>query len=328
MRAQKLSLVVLLFLYSSLCAAPLAESPVSDRRYFDIHADKWMSLHHFAYHAARSMLDDSLRGRVTLDPDDQAILRREAAFAFAPLAEAYAPYIHQSILFSPDTRAIAKALTQGPYQIKDENLQRSLKEFMPVYEAHFWPRHSRWANEFSESLSAQLELYGPRMVSRLTDYLEQDWPNQAIRVDLVPYANWAGAYTDDDPAHITLGVHDPEIEAYAFEIVFHEASHTRPLGLSIDLAAEQALLEAGLTSDRFWHYLLFYLTGQAASEALDDPGYVPYVQATGKASLPGAAPFYRALESTWHREDSLVERATAAAIEVSARQPTLRQKSG
>lgn len=319
------SLVVFILLPGSSCASDLREGSSPDRQYFDIHVDKWMSLHHFAYHAARSLSDDALRGLVELDPDDQAVLRRAAASAFVPLAEAYAPYIHRSILHSPETRAIAKGLAHGPGQTSDENLQRALEEFMPTYEAHFWPRHQRWATELSSSLSTQLERYGSQMVSRLTGYLEQDWPDRPIRVDVVPYANWAGAYTDDAPAHITLGANDPEIAAFAFEIVFHEASHTSPLGLSIDLAAEQALRKAGLTSNRFWHYLLFYVTGRAASEVLDDPDYVPYAKATGKTSLPGAAPFYRALELTWDSEGSLYDRAVAAALDVAASQTTPRQ---
>jgi hypothetical protein len=318
-------LIIFILVLSSSCAADVDESSSSDRQYFDIRTDKWMSLHHFAFHAARFLSEDALQGRVALSPEDQAVLSGGAATAFVPLAEAYAPYTHQSILFSPETRAIAKALTQGPDRISDEKLKRALEEFMPVYEARFWPRHRQWAIELSNSLSKQLERHGPQMVSRLTSYLEQDWPDQAIRVDLVPYANWAGAYTDDAPAHITLATNDPDISMFAFEILFHEASHTKPLGLSIDLAAEQALQEAGLTSNRFWHYLLFYLTGQAASEVLGDPDYVPYAHATGKASLPTAAPFYRALELTWNPDNSLVERATAAAIEVAASQATPRQ---
>jgi hypothetical protein len=155
------------------------------------------------------------------------------------------------------------------------------------------------------------------MVSRLTSYLEQDWPDKPIRVDIVPYANWAGAYTDDNPPHITLASNDPAISKYAFEMVFHEASHTNPLAHSIDLAAEQALQEAGLSSSRFWHYLLFYVSGRAASEILPDPDYVPYAQATGLASHPAAEPFYEALVSVWDNENNLADRARAAAIHVA-----------
>jgi hypothetical protein len=307
---------VALFLISSW-ATPVATATSPGRDLFDFHVDKWMSLHHFAYHAARSLSRDEPPGLVALDPNDLQLLSREVATQFAPLAKAYAPYVRESILHSATTRSIAKDLKESPDHISDEKLKAELENFMPVYEAYFWPRHRKWATQFTGPLDIQLERYGKQMVSRLTSYLEQDWPDKPIRVDIVPYANWAGAYTDDNPPHITLASSDADISKHAFEMVFHEASHTSPLAHSIDLAAKQALHEAGLSSNRYWHYLLFYVSGRAASEILQDPGYVPYAKATGLASHPAAAPFYDALESVWDSENNLADRATAAAIHVS-----------
>lgn len=313
-------LVLVAFLLTSFGPTPIATASSPDGEFFDFHTDKWMSLHHFAYHAARSLAREKPPGLVALDPNDRALLSHEVATQFAPLAEAYGPYVRESILHSATTRSIAKSLKYRPEQISDENLKAALKDFMPVYEGYFWPRHRKWAIQFKNSLDIQLERYGEQMVSRLTLYLEQDWPDKPIRVDIVPYANWAGAYTDDNPPHITLASNNPDISKHAFEMVFHEASHTNPLAHSIDLAAQQALHEAGLSSNRFWHYLLFYVSGRAASETLQNPDYVPYAKATGLASHPVAAPFYDALTSVWDNESNLADRATAAAIHVSESQ--------
>lgn len=324
----KLWLAILLVLVL-LAPTPSGKASETDAQsgmqtYFDIHVDKWMALHHFAYHAARSLADKEPRGLVKLDASDRSLLETEAA-SFASLADAYAPYMYRSILHDEDTRSIAQALVAGPDKLTDPALQQALQDFMPTYEEHFWPRHREASQQVATDLSLLLKQRGAAMARRLTGYFEQDWPAQPIRVDIVPYANWAGAYTDNDPAHITLGANDRDIVAYAFEMVFHEASHTSPLGDSIDAAAEQALRSVGLSSDpsasRYWHYLLFYASGRAASETLDDPGYVPYADATGKTSLPGAAPYYEALEATWEQEETLVERATAAARMVAASLP-------
>lgn len=305
--------------YSTL-ASDIASITPPKREMFDIKTDKWMALHHFSYHAARYLSSAELRGLVLLDPQDSDLLKHETAAAFAPVAEAYAPYIQTSILHNPETRAIAKAISRGHEAISDEALRGALTEFMPVYEMHYWPRHQRDAILFSNRLNAQIAQYGPQTVSRLTTYLERDWPNRPIRVDIVPYANFAGAYTDDKPAHITLGSNDPDIKNHALEIVFHEASHTGLLAQSIDSAAERALANANLTSNRYWHYLLFYVSGRAVSEATADPDYAPYAWATGLAAKPGATRFYEALEHVWDSEETLVDRATAAAVRVATLQ--------
>ena len=51
-----------------------------------------------------------------------------------------------------------------------------------------------------------------------------------MRVDLLVYANWAGAYTTGGPAHIVLSSTDEDSLADgALETLFHEASHTREM---------------------------------------------------------------------------------------------------
>jgi hypothetical protein len=55
-------------------------------------------------------------------------------------------------------------------------------------------------------------------------------------------------------------------------------------------------------------------------EVLQDPDYVPYARATGLASRPAAAAFYDALDLLRDSENTLADRATAAAIHVSKSQ--------
>ena len=296
----------------ALPACVTTTNPAPRDSHFEIVSDQWMALHLFAYHAARAQSRDKLRGRVPLDAADRALFTDEVRAAFGPLAEAYAPYIRTSLLHDADTQAIAKALRAGPDAIRDAKLRAALTEFMPVYERVFWPRHKARNEALIAALTPQLVRFESDMAARLSAYLERPWPDDPIRVDIAPYANWAGAYTADQPAHIIMSAQDKEMIAHAFEMMFHEASHTHPLGENIDLSAEAALAEFNIQSRGFWHFLLFYTSGRAAAETLGDPDYIPYAYDVGLAERAHAKPFYDALDAVWDDEDTLAARARAA----------------
>ena len=188
---------------------------------------------------------------------------------------------------------------------------------MPVYETVFWPRHDAANDALIEQLSPPLARHETEMAARLADYLESSWPEEPIRVDAAPYANWAGAYTSDAPTHIIMSSLDEEMGAHAFEMIFHEASHTSPLGDNIEPAAKAALAEFGVDSSGFWHYLLFYASGRAATETLSDPAYVPYAFDIGLAARPHSKPFYDALDIVWESEATLAGKARAAVKKVA-----------
>jgi len=53
------------------------------------------------------------------------------------------------------------------------------------------------------------------------------WPAERTVVDVVAYANWAGAYTTNDPTHVTVSSTDSRLEgAGALEILFHEVDES------------------------------------------------------------------------------------------------------
>jgi len=285
---------------------------------FDFHVDPWVSLHHFAYHYVREeerLL--KLRGRVPLTEDDRRLITDEFRAVCAPLTVAYRPYIERSLLFDANTRALTKALKWGPSGVLDDDVRKALEACMPAYRETFWPRHKEAGVRLREHLLRQLKLYETRMADRFARMLEGSWPGVPIRVDLTPYANWAGAYTDDSPPHISISSLDNEFSGrFAFEILFHESGHTGSFAQSLLRAANAALEATALENERFWHYVLFHVSGVATADAIGDSTYVPFANAVGLAQTEDAEAYYRALEETWDAGGTFSDRVLRAAQKV------------
>jgi len=284
---------------------------------FAIEQDPWINLHFFAYHAARAQSGEKLMSRVPLLEADVAAFDEEARAAFAPLAAAYAPYLDKSPAFDPELAVIGQQLVDGPDALGDHELADALKAFMPVYQQRFWPLHQQLNEAMAAALDAGLATHGDALAAALARNLDSHWGDALIRVDLTPYTVRQGAFTIGDPSHIFLSTGDDDVLAYALEIMFHESSHTHPLGDTLLPAANAALGANGVENPRFWHLLLFMASGMSAKEVLG-PDYVPYVWGTGIADRPEMKPYYEALLAVWDQHDTLEARATAAIAIVKA----------
>lgn len=285
--------------------------------HFEFHADPWISLHHFLFHAARADASEmKLRGRVPLHIDDIAMITlTDIDETLTPAYEAYAPYLEGDLLFTRQLRQIAVELAAGgPDAVSDEAVRAALVSFMPIYERTLWPRHRAASEKLIGKLMSELAIYETPLAERISLYLESEWPAAPIRTDVTAYANWAGAYSAQKPNHITLSADDNEIAgAYSLEMLFHEASHSEPLEENLIPMMNAALEQTGADDTRFWHRALFYITGRATGEVLGDADYIPYSEAVGLASREGSKDYYDGLAATWDEAASLQERLTAAA---------------
>ena len=285
---------------------------------FDIRTSEWVSLHFFAFHAARALSGEDYGYRtVPLFPEDAALLEDSAiAAAFAPMAEMYAPVLNQR-LFRGSLFAIARQLGEGPQAIEDPEIRSTFEAFMPTYRQYFWPRHQEMAEAFAARLRADMAAHGPALLAATADELDATWGDADYPAYISAYANWAGAFSNDNI--LILGAANPDIAAHGLEIYVHETAHGEPIGNTIRPAADAALAAHGLEHDRFWHYLQFKATGEAAKRVLGE-SYVPYARATGIASRSDTRIWYGALDAAWEQYDSLEERAMAAVAIVAAAQ--------
>ncbi|MBW0143725.1 hypothetical protein [Sphingomicrobium clamense] len=283
---------------------------------FDIRTSEWVSLHFFAFHAARAMEGgDYGYTAVPLRPEDAALLENPTIAAeFAPLAEAYAPLL-KGRLFRGGLFSVVKALTD-PDAI-DPEIRAPFDAFMPTYRRYFWARHRAFAELAKADLEAKLAAHGPALLAATAAELDATWGDSGYVAYLSPYVNWAGAFSNDNM--LFFSATDENYSRHRLEMFVHETAHGSPIGDTIDPAAEAALAAAGLENDRFWHYLLFYATGRAAKRVLGDD-YATYIETTGLRTHRGSKPWYDALEAVWDEHDTLEERAIAAAAMVAAQQ--------
>ncbi|GLQ20226.1 hypothetical protein GCM10007854_11810 [Algimonas porphyrae] len=288
---------------------------------FEIHADPWLSLHHLAFHYARNDSGLRVRGYTPLTHDDLDAFTPDVVAAFEPVAKAYEPYYEMSLLRSAPLRYSSVAIVMGGVDsLEDPALKQALIDVMPVYKTHFWDRHEAAAQRLIDSFSADLHHHGDDMARRLTDYLESDWSSEPMRVDIVPYASWAGAYTGTRPVnHLTIGALQDMALDSSFETLFHEASHASPMSDQLDAAEKAAFAASGLDMNRYWHALLWYASGRAAMETLGEP-YQPIYVTSGRLTDPKWGPVYQSLDAVWDEHDTLQARAIAAAKRVVALQ--------
>jgi hypothetical protein len=174
----------------------------------------------------------------------------------------------------------------------------------PAYKACRWivqdGKNRSWISELKPLLAAEEGKVAPR----LEQLYGKRWGGLPIPVDVVEIVNWSGANSIlRDPAGGHLLISNSYQDSSALEVVFHEASH---LLMDRKDPVQQALSEAaGAAKFRLpgdlWHVVLFYTTGEAVRQILEEdgkPGYTPMLYGIfDRGSSWGR--YRKALESAW-----------------------------
>lgn len=283
------------FLLPSFCAllglllyaqqiVPPAKPPLVEQFHFE--SKIWPNLHHFLYVLARARNGARDRNRVAvrnapLDvagfdnlPEAQrnawedaiAIYQRDAA----PLDIAYGKLV--------DTNYALADLPAGARldQAHDipEGIRSALAQAEPVYRTLWWPRHDAANQAWVKQLRPQIEQYGTRIVQQLTTAFQHPWPNLPLRVEVVAYAQWAGAYTTEDPPLITMSsLNEEHRGADGLEELFHECSHLIMGTVDEKLKAHAKAAGKELSRD-VSHSILFYTVGAVLERTV--PEHIPY----------------------------------------------------
>ena len=181
-------------------------------------------------------------------------------------------------------------------------LRQALNEAAPIYRRFCWKKHRERNSAWIASVRQKLTLFGTSMATRLARVYEEEWPSRPILVDVVPYANWAGAYTTLNPNHTTISSIASDYQGYfALEMVFHEASHV--FGVKVQAAIDSECKSQHVKAPRdLWHALLFYTAGEVTREELAKKGttYVPYADQFGLyQKVPHWLEYRAAFETSW-----------------------------
>lgn len=268
-----------------LCLAAAGAQAQSElTRQFQFESKLWPNLHHFLYTLARARADAPDRNRVAvrnapLDTDGFDALpagRRkiwdDAVEAYrvhaAPLDIAFGKLVdvNYAVADLPAGEPIDNAKDIPP------ELRAALRSAGPIYRDVWWPRHNAANRVWRDKLRPLVEQYGPKIVPQLVAAFQHPWPAGRLRVEIVAYANFGGAYTTDDPPLIAMSSLDPEQQGGdALEELFHECSHL--MMATVDGKLRKRGLDGAALRD-VSHTVLFYSVGEVLRRTV--PDHAPY----------------------------------------------------
>lgn len=308
-----LALAVFLFAAPTVVVSEAAAqddpAPAAPETLFEFHSSFWLNLHHFLYEQAVFTTGDSTRrmARRARPVKLDALSGYERSAIKSALAFYRDSVIERSLLFNRRMGELDRELgmlgeEEGVIgQIGWRNLEDLLDEAAPIYAAYWWPKHDKANQEYIATLEPLVAEYGRAIAAEQSAVFQVEWPEEPVRVDVVEFANWAGAYTHTEPTYIlvssTEGRGDPHGN---LETVFHEAGHGmigRTRG-PVSEAMARAFEDAGKEPPRsLWHPLLFFTVGEIVRDQLEEAGVEDFVPYADK---------YQLYSGEWAKPQSLV----------------------
>jgi hypothetical protein len=257
---------------------------------FELHSGFWINLHHTLYYEARqrkaalsreaSATKSAATGAKSVLAGKRLTEGEQKAWDDA-LAFYVANYADKDLLFTTELIQLKDQL--GDFEDCDElsgrkrkfcdaglppNLTQVLEAAAPVYRAHLWPEHDQANRHWILQVAPLVREQGVGLSERLADIYQSRWPHEKIRVDVVAYANWAGAYTTVDPLRVTISSLDSRNQGpQALEVLFHEGSHGIAGQVQAAIIRECRQRDKPIPRD-LWHALVFYTTGEVIRTVL------------------------------------------------------------
>lgn len=312
-RYKHLSILLTLVIAASVLHANSSPTNNSAQRtaargMFEYHSGFWVNLHHFLYEEADAEAARTRQVRFRPEgTDDQAIRAKLSPGEEKDWATSVGYYesqmIQHDLLMDPNMIRIKDRLEESENAATargsglDPGLIDALERAAPIYRAHWWPQHEKANRTWIAAVSPLVDKDGAQLSKEIASTYDTQWPTEPVRVDVVAYANWAGAYTSLYPTHVTISSLDPANQGTAaLEVIFHESSHALIDKVSDAISQECQARHVNLPRPGLWHAVLFFTAGYYVQEL--NPGYVPYADKNGLWTR--AWPTYRApIEKDW-----------------------------
>lgn len=276
MRSVHVKTASLIVIVSAVCYGQ-AVAPVPDQT-FEFHSGFWMNLDHF------------LREQAAVNPSP------EVAPGWTAAVDYYRKNLIRRETFSDDAIALNNGLSDlgGARSLKDSGLNPDLIAILdaaaPIYRERWWPAHDRGNRAWIQAVSPLLAKYSADLKRDLGKAYGIIWPSAPIRTDVVENASSLGAYTSNDPPHITISSADVNYQGdAALEMLFHEGSHTTFSKIQQSMQSEARAQNRLYRRRDLWHAVLFYTAGTMVERRI--PGYTQYAIKNGvfERGWPGAA---------------------------------------
>ena len=260
-----------------IAAAILTMSGVSAQTaLFSFHSAFWINLHFYLHALCRNSepITEPLPTTATTREQD------EWAKAIAIYRERHGSHSllgDQGLIIL--TGHVAEA--ESKPSLAETEISVSAREVLhnaaPVYRRYRWPTHDADNHAFIARLQPLLDRHGADIAARVAASYGTTWPEQPIRVDVVPDAGRPGnAHSTIYPTHVKIAATDPRHKGFAaLEMMFHEASHAWGSLLIKDVDDAAARLGRPAPAN-LWHALLFFNAGFITADVLRAAGIEKY----------------------------------------------------
>ncbi len=279
---------------------------VATTTYFEFHSDFEVNLHDALLEAGRTRWSDR----------PELFHSGEESECFTKLPRALRSAWDHAVGFYAETVSPPQART-ARFVIRldlideelDEDSDRELAVIAtsvraaaaPAYRACRWQAQDAANRGWVERSLAIIAERGDEIAGRRAELYQEPLDGLPLRTDVVETVGWTSAntiYLSPEGGHIWVRNSAGE-GTVALETMFHEASHTvmgpgRSLANSLTKAAGE--LAVSIPRD-LWHGVLFYTTGYAVREVLEEAGKPGYVPMTFDQNIFGE--FHEVLKAEW-----------------------------
>jgi hypothetical protein len=209
-------------------------SVATTQKLFDFRSGFWINLHHYLLLQAVLATPEARKGHAesaaqaaspgrAMPPSQKAVWEKALSF--------YLQFGNRDPLRDRELVLVNYELSDagnGP-SLKGRRLSSecaaALEDAAPVYRVLWWKNHDRLNRAWIAGAAELVAEYGPAMSRRVAAAFQTDWPSGPTPVEVVLYANWAGAYTVINSTLITISSAEPAQGPGPLEMLFHEASH-------------------------------------------------------------------------------------------------------
>lgn len=294
--------------------ASAQEEVLAQTPHFRLHSDPWMNLHHFLYQWSRGEegIGTGRQAVAVPEREEEDALSPEQARGWRGAVDLYREALAErghfdDLMLEIKTalwaRSPGEPLPRARLEALLPGLGEALASAFPVYRARWWPAHDRANRAWLAGVLPLLERHEEFGVATL-ERAYHGRLQERLRVDVTAYANWAGGYTSNGPAHVVVLSTDPMNEGvYGLELLMHEPGHASPLGRPLREGLAAAFQGAGAeVPSNLSHAILFFTAGWIAGEVAREEGrgpHTPYAVAEGLVGFRGWEGLWPALEADW-----------------------------
>ncbi|MBO6522471.1 MAG: hypothetical protein JJ971_01475 [Balneolaceae bacterium] len=281
MSIKHISLLIITMGFSmSACGKTNSLEPIAVTEKYEFYSNFWINQHHFLYAKASSAAKGNWDDGFTENELDKLSVG-EAQILKDGITFYRDSVISYSLTFNRGLTILKRTLINfdedDVFEMDDfhDELVEHLNKVKPVYRKYFWGEHNRSNLEVVDNHLEFITTHESEIFDRISGLAQQPWREEKIRVDVTYYANWAGAYTSNNPqVHVTITSQDDGKGDWQ-ELIFHEPSHSIMSSRSFKAAeliskvSEQLGVEP---PESLWHALLFYFSGVSVQEAFKKEG--------------------------------------------------------